>query len=401
MRVSTSWMQQQSIGSMMDRQSDLSNISTQLSTGKRINQPSDDPVGAARALDLTHLGADAAQYQRNITSANARLGLEDQSLSNITNVLGRVRTLLLQAANGTQTDETRGDIAAEMVQLRQQLLGQANSKDGQGDYIFAGNRTGTEPFASQGGGVAYVGDDGQRMVAAGPGLQVATGDPGSAVFGDIPTGNGKFAIGANAANTGSVVAGSTTVSDPNAAPPAWDGGSYSIVFTAADTYEVQDGLGTVLDSGSYDPQKGGSITFRGAQVAFQGTPDVGDSFALGASQSQSVFATLDNIINVLQTPNGGDSRMQNAINTQFSNLDQAIDNITRTRGKVGARMNALDQQAGLNDDLSLQYKSALSDVQSVNYYDAISQLGAQTTALQAAQQTFTKVQGSKLFDYLR
>jgi len=400
MRVSTSWMQQQSVGSMMDRQSDLSDINTQLSTGKRINQPSDDPVGAARALDLTHVTADTAQYQRNITSANARLGLEDQSLSNVTNVLGRVRTLLLQAANGTQTDETRGDIAAEMVQLRQQLLGQANSKDGQGEYIFAGNRTGTEPFASQ-NGVTYVGDDGQRMVAAGPGLQVATGDPGSAVFANIPTGNGTFAISAAAANTGSAVAGASSVSDPHANPSAWDGGSYSIVFTAADAYEVRDGGGAVLDSGSYDPAVGGSVSFRGAQVAFSGTPAAGDSFALGASSTQDVFTTLDKIIGTLQQPNGGGADTQNDINTQFANLDQAINTITRTRGAVGARMNALDQQSGLNDDLTLQYKSALSDVQSVNYYDAISQLGAQTTALQAAQQTFTKIQGSKLFDYLR
>ncbi|EIL92231.1 flagellar hook-associated protein 3 [Rhodanobacter fulvus Jip2] len=393
-------MQQQSIGSMMDRQSDLSRINTQLSTGKRINQPSDDPVGAARALDMNHLIADTAQYQRNITTANARLGLEDQSLSNVTNVLGRVRTLLLQAANGSQTDETRGDIAAEMVQLRQQLLGQANSKDGQGEYIFAGNRTGAEPFASQ-GSVTYVGDDGQRMVAAGPGFQVATGDPGSAVFGNIPSGNGTFAISANAANTGSAVAGSTSVSNPNANPSAWDGGDYSIVFTAADAYEVRDGGGAVLETGSYDNVKGGSITFRGAQVAFGGEPEAGDSFSLGASQPQSVFTTLDNIIDVLRTPNGGGADMQNALNTQFASLDQAIDNITRTRGKVGARMNALDQQAGLNDDLTLQYKSALSDAQDINYYDAISQLGAQTTALQAAQLTFSKVQGSKLFDYLR
>ncbi len=225
MRVSTSWMQQQSVGSMMDRQSDLSDLNIQLSTGKRINQPSDDPVGAARALDLTHLTADAAQYQRNIGTANARLGLEDQTLSNVTDVLGRVRTLLLQAANGSQTDATRGDIAAEMVQLRQQLLGQANSKDGQGDYIFAGNRTGTMPFVAQ-SGVSYLGDDGQRMVAAGPGLQVATGDPGSAVFADIPTGNGTFAISANAANTGNAVAGASSVSNPNANPSAWDGGNY-------------------------------------------------------------------------------------------------------------------------------------------------------------------------------
>ncbi|MET4570871.1 flagellar hook-associated protein FlgL [Rhodanobacter soli] len=400
MRVSTSWMQQQSVGSMMDRQSDLSDLNIQLSTGKRINQPSDDPVGAARALDLSHLTADVTQYQRNITTANARLGLEDQTLSNISGVLGRVRTLLLQAANGSQTDETRGDIAAEMVQLRQQLLGQANSKDGQGDYIFAGNRTGTAPFASQ-NGVSYLGDDGQRMVAAGPGLQVATGDPGSAVFADIPTGNGKFAISAGAVNTGSAVAGASSVSDPNANPSAWDGGDYSIVFTAADAYEVRDGTGTVLDSGSYDASSGGSITFRGAQVAFSGVPDAGDTFSLGASAKQDVFTTLDNIINTLRQPNGGGADMQNGINTQFANLDQAIDTITRTRGMVGARMNALDQQSGLNDDLTLQYKSALSDVQDLNYYDAISQLGAQTTALQAAQQTFTKIQGSKLFDYLR
>ena len=400
MRVSTSWMQQQSVGSMMDRQSDLSDLNIQLSTGTRINQPSDDPVGAARALDLTHVTADTAQYQRNITSANARLGLEDQTLSNVTNVLGRVRTLLLQAANGTQTDETRGDIAAEMVQLRQQLLGQANSKDGQGEYIFAGNRTGTEPFASQ-NGVTYVGDDGQRMVAAGPGLQVATGDPGSAVFANIPTGNGTFAISAAAANSGSAVAGASSVSDPHANPSAWDGGSYSIVFTAADAYEVRDGGGAVLDSGSYDPAVGGSVSFRGAQVAFSGTPAAGDSFALGASSTQDVFTTLDKIIGTLQQPNGGGADTQNDINTQFANLDQAINTITRTRGAVGARMNALDQQSGLNDDLTLQYKSALSDVQDLNYYDAISQLGAQTTALQAAQQTFTKIQGSKLFDYLR
>ena len=400
MRVSTSWMQQQSVGSMMDRQSDLSDLNIQLSTGKRINQPSDDPVGAARALDLSHLTADVAQYQRNITTANARLGLEDQTLSNVTNVLGRVRTLLLQAANGSQTDETRGDIAAEMVQLRQQLLGQANSKDGQGDYIFAGNRTGTAPFASQ-NGVSYLGDHGQRMVAAGPGLQVATGDPGSAVFADIPTGNGKFAVSASAANTGNAVAGASSVSDPNANPSAWDGGDYSIVFTAADAYEVRDGTGTVLDSGSYGATSGGSITFRGAQVAFSGVPDAGDTFSLGASVKQDMFTTLDNIINTLRQPNGGGADMQNSINTQFANLDQAIDTITRTRGMVGARMNALDQQSGLNDDLTLQYKSALSDVQDLNYYDAISQLGAQTTALQAAQQTFTKIQGSKLFDYLR
>ncbi|MCX7513132.1 flagellar hook-associated protein FlgL [Frateuria sp. STR12] len=396
MRVSTNWMQQQSVNTMMERQSDLSGIQTQMGTGKRINQPSDDPVGAARAVELTHLGADTAQYQRNITSANARLGLEDQTLSSVNDVLGRVRTLLLQSMNATQTDESRSDIAAEMVQLRGQLLGMANNKDSQGDYIFAGNRTGTAPFLSQ-GGVNYVGDAGQRMVAAGPGLQVATGDPGSAIFMDIPDGNGSFSLAAGGANTGTAVAGANSVTDAG----AWDGGNYQITFTAADAYEIRDGGGALVDSGSYDPQKGGAIAFKGVQVAFSGTPAAGDSFAVAPSSSQDMFATLDSIIATLQMPNGGGAAMQNTLNGELANIDQSVGSVIQARAAVGARMNALDQQASLNDDLALQHKTALSDVQDLDYYDAVSRLSLQSSALQAAQMTFSKLQNMSLFDYLR
>jgi flagellar hook-associated protein 3 FlgL len=239
------------------------------------------------------------------------------------------------------------------------------------------------------------------MFAAGAGLQVATGDPGSAVFANIPTGNGTFTVNASAANAGTVVAGATSVSDPTASPPAWDGGGYSIVFTAADAYEVRDASSAVVDTGSYDPSNGGTISFRGAQIALTGTPAAGDSLAIAPSTKQDVFSTLQNLIASLQMPNGGGADMQNAMNAQLMNLDQAMSNVTRTRGLVGARMNALDQQQGLNNDLTLQYQSSLSDVQDVNYYDAVSQLNAQTTALQAAQLTFSKMQTSKLFDYLR
>jgi flagellar hook-associated protein 3 FlgL len=382
---------------MMERQGDLSGLQNQLGSGQRINQPSDDPVGAATALELGHLGADTAQYQRNISTANGRLGLEEQSLSSASNVLGRVRTLLLEANNGSQTDETRGDIAKEMTSLRQQLLGQANSKDGQGDYIFAGNRTGAAPFVSQTVGVSYAGDDGQRMVAAGPGLQVATGDPGSAVFMNVPTGNGSFAVSVDAANAGSAVAGASSVTDY----AAWDGGNYSIAFTAPDAYEIRDGSGTAISTGSYDPAKGGSIAFKGIEVALTGTPTAGDSFAVAPSGTQDIFSTMDSIIGTLNQSGGGGPAMQNALNTQFSNLDQSIDTLTRARAGIGARMNALDQQGALNDDLTLQYKTSLSDVQDLNYYDAISKLSLQSNALQAAQQVYSKLQGSKLFDYLK
>lgn len=396
MRVSTSWMAQQSVNSMLDGQASLSDLQNRINSGKRINQPSDDPVGSARALELSHMDADVAQYQRNITSANARLGLEDQALSTTSDALTRVRTLVLQGINGTQTDQTRSDIAAELSQIRNQLMGLANGKDGNGDYLFGGNRTGAQPFTAQGGTVAYNGDDGQRMVAAGPGMQVATGDPGSAVFMNVPTGNGTFQVSAGAGNTGTAVAGTTSVADRT----QWDNGNYTIAFTSATAYEVRDAANNVVSTGTYADDGNAVVAFRGVQVGISGTPAAGDSFSVGPSGTQDIFSTMDNIISALKTTGGGPA-MKNALNAQFSNLDQAIDTVTQTRAAIGGRMNALDQQQSLNGDLSLQYQGALSDVQDLDYYDAISKLNLQNTALQAAQMTYTKVQSSTLFDYLK
>lgn len=396
MRISTSYMAQQSVNTMLEGQSNMADLQNRINSGKRITQPSDDPVGATRALELTHMTADVAQYQRNITTANARLGLEDSALSASTDALTRVRTLVLQGINGTQTDDTRADIAAELTQIRQQLMGLANGKDAAGDFLFAGNQVGSQPFSVQSGNVVYTGDNGQRMIAAGPGMQVATGDSGASVFMNVPTGNGTFQAVASTANTGSGVLGTLSVNDRS----QWDGGNYSIVFTAPDTYEVRDAGNNVVDSGTYTDNGSAVVSFKGVQVALSGTPAAGDSFDVAPSGTQDIFTTLGNIISALKMPGGGPA-MQNALNAQFSNLDQGMDLITQTRSAIGGRMNALDQQASLNSDLSLQYQTALSDVQDLDYYDAISQLNLQSTALQAAQMTYTKVHSSSLFDYLR
>jgi flagellar hook-associated protein 3 FlgL len=164
---------------------------------------------------------------------------------------------------------------------------------------------------------------------------------------------------------------------------------------------VRDGGGALIASGSYDTQKGGVVAFKGVQVAFSGTPAAGDSFSVAPSSTQSVFDTMDSIIASFTATNTGGADMQNALNGQLANLDQAVGSVTRARAGVGARMNALDQQGSLNDDLTLQYKTALSDTQDLNYYDAVSKLSLQSSALQAAQLTFSKLQNMSLFDYLR
>jgi flagellar hook-associated protein 3 FlgL len=398
MRISTSWGQQQAVNSMLDRQYDLSQTQLALGNGKAIQTPSDNPSAAARAVDTNSASAQNDQYTRNIQSATTRLSVEETALSSAGDILDRIRSLTLEGTNGTQTDESRQSIATELRQTLKQLVALGNTKDGQGEYIFAGSRTTTQPFTIDGLSVSYGGDQSQRMVAAAAGLQVATGDSGSDVFMSIRGGNGTFITSAGATNTGTAVVGSTSVTDAS----AWDGGSYTINFTSPTTYEVHDATdptGPALSTGTYSGDSG-TINFKGAQLNITGTPATGDTFAVGPSSSQDVFSTVAGIINAFEMPGGGPA-MNNQINAQLQNLDQAATSFLDTRTKIGARMNTLDQQTDIGADVKLQYADTLSNLQDLDYASAISKFSQQQSALDAAQQAYVKMQNLSLFNYLK
>ncbi|TCV94143.1 flagellar hook-associated protein 3 FlgL [Luteibacter rhizovicinus] len=401
MRISTSWGQQQSVNSMLDHQYQLSQTQLSITTGKAILTPADNPAGAARVLDLSHASAQNDQYKVNMQSATSRLSVEESTLSSSADILDRIRTLALQANNGTQTDESRASIAKEMQQNLNQLVALANTKDGQGEYIFAGSKTLTQPFVTNAGKISYVGDQSQRMIAAAAGLQIATGDSGDDVFMAIRGGNGTFTTTAATTNTGTGVVGATSVTDMS----QWDGGSYKINFTQANAsgvgtdYEVRATDGTLVSSGTYTGDNG-SIGFKGVQIPVTGTPAVGDSFAVAPSSSQDMFSTIGNMISAIEKPGGG-APMNNIVNAQLQNLDQAMGSVVNTRTKIGARMNTIDQQTSVGDDVALQYASSISDLQDVDMASAISKYSQQQTALNAAQQTFVKMQSLSLFNYLK
>ena len=113
MRISSNQMQQVAINSMLEQQSKLSKVQEQVATGKKISKPSDDPVAASKVVKLNDIIKTADQYQANITSARARLSLEETALADIGNVYHRIRELAIQANNATQTNETRSFIAEE------------------------------------------------------------------------------------------------------------------------------------------------------------------------------------------------------------------------------------------------------------------------------------------------
>jgi len=408
MRLSTSWMYQQSLSTMLNQQSALAVTQNQVSTGKRINVASDDPVGAGKAISLNHILAANTQYSSNIDSANTRLSTEQTALTAVTNLLDSARSMAVQGINGTLSSSDRKDMATQLSQLRDQLIQLANTSDSNGDALFAGTSTTTTPFVKGANGtVSYTGNDAQLMASIGAGLQIYTGDAGSGLFMNIPAGNGSFTASAGGTNTGTLVVGANAVSDPVAwgSASAASGGGYTISFDAAGNWTAADANGNPVVDSSGNPvggayQDGGSISFNGMSVTLSGTPAAGDTVAVKSGGSQDIFSTLGNMITVLQG-NGSDTDVANGLNRQIESLDQGLASASNAMVAIGGRMNTLDQQQSAYADLNVTYQSSLSDTQNVDVYTAISNLSLQSAALQASQQVFAQVKSMSLFNYIK
>lgn len=411
MRISTAWMYQEQLNTMLNQQSALAQTQNQVSTGDAISVASDNPVGAAQIVSLNHILAENTQYSSNIDSANTRLSSETSTLASVSSLLNSVNDIGLGAINSANSSGDLSNMATQLTQYRDQLMQLANTTDANGQALFAGTSTTTTPFvANSSGAVSYAGNNQQQFTAIGSGLQIANSDPGSSLFMNLPAGNGSFVASANSGNTGTLVVGANSVTDTAAWNAATASGPINdtITFGANGTYSVTDASGNPVADSSGNPitgtyTDGGSISFDGMSVTMSGTPASGDKVNVQSdtsSNTQDVFTTLNNMINALQS-GGSTASVTNTINRQLESLNQAMNAVSNTQVSVGSRMDTLQQQSTSYSDLSVTYKSALSDVQNVDMATAISNLSLQSTALQASQQVFAKIQGTSLFDYLR
>lgn len=399
MRVSSLQMFQQGISSIMAQQAKLSNTENQLATGKRVLTPADDPVAAAQILDISEDLALLDQYQRNANLAQGQLALEESTLTEVENTFQRVRELVVQANNATQSPETRRSIATEISARISELEALANTRDASGEYIFGGFQAQNQPFTRSGSDVLYQGDDGQRFMQIGSSARVAVRDSGYDVFVAVPTGNGRFAVDTAAGNTGTLVAGTTS------AASGFVSGEYSINFTnpvgGPASYEVRDASSALISSGTYE--EGDTVSFAGASIDFSGIPGDGDSFSVTSSVRQDMFSSLQGIVSALENAGSAANEVaevNNAMARGLENIDQALGNVSRVRTDVGVRLNNVDTQIQINDNFNLGLKETLSGIQDLDYAEAISRFNLELTALQAAQQAYVKMQGLSLFNYL-
>jgi flagellar hook-associated protein 3 FlgL len=397
MRVSTKTFQLQWLSGFNQRQVELLDIQRQVSTGRRLATAKDDPAGAAQVVLLEQGLERLENYSANAETARRRLSLGENALNDSTDILNRVRELAVQAGDGAQSPESRASIANEARELLRNLLDVANSQDGEGRYLFGGNRVKALPFAANGSNFTYQGDSGGSAQRIGDNRVVEEGLSGAQVFAAIRNGNGTFSVSADPGNNGSVAYSAPFINDPS----AWVADNYSLVFTTPDTYEVTDSSGVVVQSGSFSP--GDSISFAGVGITLTGEPEAGDQFSIKPSANQSVFDTVQKFIDALDRDTSsvpGKARTYSALNSSLTDLDQALGSISDARSILGSRLSVIDQQLESNVELDLQYKQTISTVRDVDYASAISELEQQLLGLEAAQKTYSRTRAFSLFSLI-
>ncbi len=397
MRVGSRSMQLQFLASLARQQERLTSLQQQVASGKKVSTAGDNPAAAVQIVALQNSLEQMNGFESNSGLARGRLSLEEQALNSTVGSLQRIRDLVIDARAPGRTEVEFRLIAAEIEELSEGLLATANSQDGEGRYLFAGNSVQTRPFSATAGGVAYSGDQGVRTQRISESRVVQEGDSGAEVFGRIRSGNGTFNVLHAGTNAGGVFYSNTTVTDGS----AWDHQQYVINFTAPDTYEVRDGAGTLVASGAYE--SGDSIEFSGIAVSFEGVAAAGDSFTIEPSRYQSVFQTVDALLSTLGSAvltDAQQAEFQSNTNSALLNLDRALDHISEVRGHVGQRLSVLDEQQEANDRVSIEIQSVLSRTQDTDLASLISELEAQSIALEAAQRSYARLQGQSLFDLI-
>lgn len=407
MRISTSMMFDTGTQNLLQLQTNMYKLQNQMSTGRKLQSPSDDPVASAQALVVSQRLAVNAQFLDNQGNAQSQLASLEERLGAVADLLMAVKGRVDEAANMSYNNDNRKAIAAEVRERFDELLGLANNADALGNYVFAGSRGDTQPFSVSGNPGSrttnYHGDEGHRQLQVETGRIMDVSESGRDVFMDVPQGNGQFLFSANAANTGTgVVGGSSVVT-------GYDDSTYDLVFTGANTYDLTvttNGVPTTTTGLSYT--SGSSIVLGPAgqqfNISISGAPAVGDKFTVAPSANQDMFKTLDAMIGALEANVSATPASQAAFKNQMANvkesLDQAFNHILTKQTAIGARRLELDALTNVGEDLQLQYRQDLSKLQDLDYTSAASDMANQKMVLEAAQLSFKQISQMSLFNFL-
>lgn len=183
MRVSTAQTSTLMVKYLQNSYSEYAEVAEQMSTGLRVNSPSDDAISYTRLQDLTSQQAKISQYQDNITTAESMLDASETQFSSMTDVMSELRSLAVQAGNGTYGSDDLASVAEQMQSLLDTLVDLSNATDSDGTYLFSGSKSDTAPVSvDSSGNYTYEGDDYQLGVVVSEGVTIDATDNLSDIF---------------------------------------------------------------------------------------------------------------------------------------------------------------------------------------------------------------------------
>jgi len=420
LRVTTQQQYLNSIDNMQRSNVSLDKLQQQVSTGKRMLQPSDDPVAAAQVIKLERELAQYEKYDLNIKVTDRRLTLQESVMSSMRTSLDRINELVIQGSTGTLTDSDRGSIAVSLRSETEFMAGLMNTQDSQGEYIFAGSLGNTKPYQLQSdGSYEYQGDDGQRKIQVSNDLFIPSNDSGEylfeAVSSDLVTTiKGTYASEAVVPTPLVSNVNFETLVDQELYTSLTQGlGDITVVVAAGPTITMTDSNG--------DPVKdkdGIDITARvvpaSGEIKVMGmTFDVTAPTAAFAGEDTLVLHTEPEQKNILDIALDYATALEKPLADQqarddfaaatvkvFGQWEQASERNIESTTKLGSRLAFMEQVKSNNLDFTLFAETSLSSIQDVDMPEAISKFKLEEITLEASQAVFGRLSALSLFDHI-
>lgn len=402
MRVSTAQFYFQSAQMMSNKSSDVNDQMAHISSGLRIHTAKDDAVSYGTLSGLKDDLANIEKYKRNITMAESDNNLQEVVFADAELVLNRITEDLLQANNGRMSTEDLQTLANQVRDSFDQLLDISNTQNENGDYIFAGFQTNLQPFSQKtDGSVVYSGDTGINQLQISKNITIPTNQTGDAAFLKVDNAIGDF-VADYTTNTSGVAVESAKVADRNVYNTAVTPHEYTFSFDAVtnDLTVTDSGGGIVFPAAPYTA--GQTITFDGVDVTLSGNPLPGDSFVISEKEEISIFETVSSAIEWMERGVVSVDQEQHQVDysTILTQLKSSLNHVTSRRVDSGVRLQVLETQKNRHLDTELATTTNRGQIEDLDYAKAISEFEQSQIALQASQQTFTKVQGLTLFNYI-
>ena len=410
-RLGTANMYDNTLRNLGARQTDLSNLQENLTSGKRVVRASDDPVSAAQAERALNRIARIQNEQRALETQRNAIAQAESSLGDAVSLVQNIRELIVNAGSGTLSTKDRATIASQIEGLRDQLTSVANRKDTNGIPLLAALGSALQPFVGPLSGNPDYLFSGLPGQTAAQGVGLPNTLDGDSAFMFHPQRDGAYTASVSPlANDRQLT--TTAVKPTNLALVTGD--NYSITFSAVGpgatlgtltaTYTITNTTTgavsapvVVPDFPANKPVTIGVTGVPGLSFDITGIPANGDTITL--QPSASIFSTIDAAVVGLRGAANSNAATQ-AVGQALANIDTGLDRIHNMRGFAGELLNRADRITGDQEKRSIQLEADRSRVEDLDMIKGISDFQNQQTGYEAALKSYAQVQRLSLFNFL-